>query len=324
MLQYRQLCQRLKATDPRLLFFFVSDLRADDDPDDGLLVPRIRETSLHATFVSQLDGHIRILIVPPGYEPSATCRGRPRNQNHIGRHGAGAPRGRVLGSARPEIPGRLVSIWDIVAAGHLRNWLEPLHRIHNHTRFRDVHGDLIADAGCQLLTDFVPDDVLASLPPNERAQVRDTVIGVSSQWLCQFLATAEAMQKLDDEQQTAFQVRALQEPTSPAAQPSKKRKAVSWAPASSNIEAGDGDSHRGDTSEDESPSRSKKQRTGAADPTYHASCRRGSANAEASERRRTRSSSRGAYVGNERRRLTRSRSRSEGLRSGVELSESLS
>ncbi|KKY29367.1 hypothetical protein UCDDA912_g10711 [Diaporthe ampelina] len=42
--QHRKLCQRLKDEDTRLLLFFESDIRADYDPDDGILT-RFRGTA---------------------------------------------------------------------------------------------------------------------------------------------------------------------------------------------------------------------------------------------------------------------------------------
>lgn len=48
--------------DPCLLSFFESDVRADYDPHDGLLVLRLMETPLHATFISKVDSYLEIQL----------------------------------------------------------------------------------------------------------------------------------------------------------------------------------------------------------------------------------------------------------------------
>lgn len=60
--QHRKLCQRLKDEDTRLLLFFESDIRADYDPDDGILVLRLMETAVHAGLRSIFVRHLWIQL----------------------------------------------------------------------------------------------------------------------------------------------------------------------------------------------------------------------------------------------------------------------
>lgn len=123
------------------------------------------------------------------------------------------------------------------------------------------------------LSDFLSDDALGRLSRARRRQAEKTALTLSSQQLCQFLATAEEAQAVEDAAETTTD-NDDQNPDVAGPRSSKKRRLPSTPPVDWDVDTDEGrGSHDGDAHDDaddgsdgeQAAPRSKRRRTGSAE-----------------------------------------------------------
>lgn len=177
-------------------------------------------------------------------------------------------------------------------------------RVHHDQAFRTANGTPAEDVSLQLLlSDFLPDAALEGLSEARRTRLHETKINLPAPLLCQFLAKAERAQADEDIRKKAWQKRREEWEVRrrQGNLPTMKRKTVAWDLP--DPQEHDADEATAGTSEEERPSRSKRQRTGTSeDSSYRgpsvprrasAVSTRSTSRPRSPDRRRTRSMSRG-------------------------------